>query len=91
MKVMVTGGAGYIGCRLVPALLEAGADVRVVDKLVFGDEGLRNCCGHVELERIDIRAVERQHVHGIDTIIHLAGLLIPILLAESSTRTQTNQ
>jgi nucleoside-diphosphate-sugar epimerase len=45
-----------------------------VDKLIFGDEGLLDCRDCVELTRLDIRAVGPEHVHGTDTIIHLAGL-----------------
>ncbi len=40
--VLVTGGAGYIGCRLVPKLSQAGYRVRVFDVMFYGDAGL-NC------------------------------------------------
>src|ERR687885_668614 len=37
-RVMVTGGAGYVGARLVPALLEAGYGVTVLDLFLYGDD-----------------------------------------------------
>ena len=39
-KVLVAGGAGYVGCVLVPKLLDAGYEVVVFDLMLFGDEGL---------------------------------------------------
>ena len=44
MKILVTGGAGYLGGLLVPRLLEAGHDVRVVDSLVYGVHSLFHVC-----------------------------------------------
>jgi nucleoside-diphosphate-sugar epimerase len=43
-KVVVTGGAGYIGSLLTGALLARGHDVRVVDTLMFGGEPLLGYC-----------------------------------------------
>jgi len=74
MQLLVTGGAGYIGTRLVPALLKAGHKVRVLDKLLFGNEGLESCCEQIEVVVDDIRTVGADVFDGIDTVIHLAGL-----------------
>ena len=74
MNILVTGGAGYIGCRLVPALLDAGHHVRVVDKLVFGAEGLAAFKDKVELVTADVCNVEAKVLDGMDAVVHLAGL-----------------
>jgi nucleoside-diphosphate-sugar epimerase len=74
MKILVTGGAGYIGCKLVPELLDTGATVRVVDKLVFGEEGLNGVGQKVDLIESDIRNLTDAELRGVDTVVHLAGL-----------------
>jgi nucleoside-diphosphate-sugar epimerase len=74
MRVLVTGGAGYVGSKLVPALLKGGHQVRVLDKLLFGDEGLAACRDNVELVAGDVRTVGAEVLKKIDAIVHLAGV-----------------
>jgi nucleoside-diphosphate-sugar epimerase len=71
--VYVTGGAGYVGAALVPALLEAGYRVKVLDLFMYGDDVLDP---HPKLEMIkgdmrDRKLLERT-ILGCDSVIHLA-------------------
>src|SRR5438132_4450646 len=43
-RVLITGGAGYIGCVMVPTLLEAGYQVTLLDRFPEGDGALAGCC-----------------------------------------------
>ena len=44
IKILVTGGAGYIGSVLTPLLLENHFEVTVVDDLIFNQDSLLSCC-----------------------------------------------
>jgi nucleoside-diphosphate-sugar epimerase len=72
-KVLVTGGAGYVGCVLVPKLLEAGHEVVVYDLMLFGADGLPT---HERLRVVkgDIRDAAHlsQELEGVNEVIHLA-------------------
>jgi nucleoside-diphosphate-sugar epimerase len=74
--VLVTGGAGYVGSALIPKLLAAGHDVRVLDLYLYGAhvfDGVAND-PHLRQIRGDIRDRETvaAAVAGVDAVIHLA-------------------
>jgi nucleoside-diphosphate-sugar epimerase len=71
-NVLITGGAGYVGTRLTPQLLAAGHNVTVYDTMYFGCE-LRPQ-PRLKLIEGDIRdtAKLREHLWGVDAVIHLA-------------------
>lgn len=73
-RVLVTGGAGYVGAVLVPKLLAHGYRVRVLDLYLFGDDVLPKGDPGLEEIRGDIRDREllRASLAGIDAVIHLA-------------------
>jgi len=52
MKILVTGGAGYIGSILVPILLQNGYDVIVLDNFMYNQTSLLDCCYYKNLEII---------------------------------------
>lgn len=75
-KVLVTGGAGYVGAVLVPKLLERGYRVRVLDLYLFGEHVLDRFKENRNLEQIkgDIRnqPLLKGVLQGCDAVIHLA-------------------
>jgi nucleoside-diphosphate-sugar epimerase len=77
-KVLVTGGASFIGSHLVDALLERGARVHVVDDLTSGrleniQQHLKN--GRITFTEADLRepGVTRAAMNGIQVVFHLAA------------------
>lgn len=77
-RVLVTGGAGYLGSVLVPMLLDDGYEVTVFDRLLFGREPLAAVQEHPRFKLIegDITRLGEHNgfLEGIDTIMHLAAL-----------------
>ncbi|HEY7145733.1 MAG TPA: NAD-dependent epimerase/dehydratase family protein [Streptosporangiaceae bacterium] len=69
-RVLVTGGSGFIGRRLVRALTEAGADVTVADRRPFPGGGVRTILGDLCDPAVVARAVEP----GTDVVFHLAAV-----------------
>ena len=72
MKVLVTGGAGFIGSNLVRALLERGDEVRVLDNLSTGSRANLEQLD-VEIVEGELRSYERVHVavRGVELVFHL--------------------
>ncbi|HEY3184550.1 MAG TPA: NAD-dependent epimerase/dehydratase family protein [Gaiellaceae bacterium] len=74
-RVLVTGGAGFIGSNLVRDLLERGENVRVLDNFATGNRA--NLDGlDVEVIEGELRSYERVHnaVRGVETVFHLGAL-----------------
>ncbi len=72
-KIFITGGAGYVGSKLVPKLLKLGYEVTVLDLMIYGENVLNN---HEKLKKVkgDIRnkSLLERIVPGHDSVIHLA-------------------
>ncbi|MET0636025.1 MAG: NAD(P)-dependent oxidoreductase [Chitinophagaceae bacterium] len=78
-KILITGGAGYIGSVLVRILLDKGYEVRVLDSLKFSGDALYDVSQHpsFEFQKGDIRIGEDvdKALKGIDGIAHLAAIV----------------
>jgi nucleoside-diphosphate-sugar epimerase len=79
MKILITGGAGYIGSVLTPYLLQEGHEVTVLDTFMFGQASLLDCCKHdgFHVVRGDCRdeALVKPLVAKADAIIPLAAIV----------------
>jgi nucleoside-diphosphate-sugar epimerase len=78
-RVLVTGGAGYVGTSLIPQLLASQFKVRVVDNLGMGGLGLLPFFATTDFELVkgDVtsREVMERAVRDVDYIVHLAAIV----------------
>lgn len=76
MKILVTGGAGYIGSILVPELLKKNHEVIVIDNFIYNQASLLDCCYNKNLTIIrgDARSknIIANHLRNVDAIFPLA-------------------
>jgi nucleoside-diphosphate-sugar epimerase len=94
-KVLVTGGAGYIGSILVPSLLDKGYSVRVLDKFLYNQSSLLDCCANprFEIVRGDCRdeATLSRAMSDADIVLPLAAIVgAPICDSDRIAATTTN-
>ncbi|ODS41288.1 MAG: hypothetical protein A7315_02015 [Candidatus Altiarchaeales archaeon WOR_SM1_79] len=78
-KVLVIGGAGYLGSVLSRKLLQKGYKVRVLDNLTYGDDGIRDLYNgdNFEFVKGDMRDISTvvDAIKGMDAVIHLAAIV----------------
>lgn len=78
-SILVTGGAGYVGSILLKKLQNYDLKIKVVDSLVFGDDGISSLIKNKKIEffNVDIRNTENilPILQDVDCVIHLAAVV----------------
>ena len=83
MKVLVTGGAGYIGSVVTEYLLDGGHEVTVADNLSTGHrEAVDSRCHFVEMDLLEPDSVREVLASGMEAVLHFAAFS---LVSESMT------
>lgn len=72
-KVLVTGGAGYVGSHIVRHLVESGRDVVVLDDLSHGHRAAIGRASFVHADFGDAAALDAVLADGVDAVVHMAG------------------
>ncbi len=93
-RVLITGGAGFIGSHLVDACLARGFAVRILDNFATGKrENLAHVAGDIELVEADLRDLEavRKAMHGVELVSHQGALgSVPRSVADPLTTNAVN-
>lgn len=93
MKILVTGGAGYIGSMLTPMLLDAGHKVTVIDNFMFKQASLNQLCSYQNFDVVNGDIRNESHITPLlkdaDVIIPLAALVGAPLCNKDAIGAQT--
>jgi nucleoside-diphosphate-sugar epimerase len=91
-RILVTGGAGYVGAPLVEQLLERGNEVRLLDRLLHGQLEIAARLGQLgaEVVEADIRdeRARREALEGVNAVVHLAAIVGDPACARDPERAQ---
>jgi len=95
MRVLITGGAGYLGSILSKKLCDKGYDVRIIDALWYGKESIKDLMNlkNFEIVEADIRDLTKtvRAMKGVDAVIHLASIVgMPASSIEPRTSEEIN-
>lgn len=74
MRVLVTGGAGYIGSVMLRLLLDRGYDVSCLDRLFFGTDPIKDIADRIKIFKTDVRWFDSSVMDGVDAVLDLAAL-----------------
>src|SRR5690349_11845326 len=96
MKILITGGAGYIGSVLTPTLLAEGHEVTVLDNFYFNQATLLDCCRYETFQVVRGDARDEKLIQSLvpkaDLVIPLAALVgVPICNTDLIATQTTNQ
>ena len=78
-NILITGGAGYIGSVLIRKLLEKGYNVKVVDKLLFGNNSIKDLFNNLNFKFIQADILDSdfmsKSLFNIDAVVNLAAIV----------------
>jgi nucleoside-diphosphate-sugar epimerase len=72
--ILVAGGGGYIGCVLIPRLLDRGYNIRLLDRLWWGEAPIAAFRDRIDVVVADVRDIPAAALDGVDGVINLSGL-----------------
>jgi nucleoside-diphosphate-sugar epimerase len=75
LSILITGGAGYLGSIMAPALLEEGRRVTVLDNFMFGQDSLNHLCAN---PNFDVRRGDARDAEVLKPLLRSADLIIPL-------------
>lgn len=93
MRILVTGGAGFIGSHLVKALSDAGHQIIVADILLRGNKIESEVFSKIEFHKSDVRDSEQMNLlsKGCDLIFHFAAVLGVDVVADNPVETMDTE